>query len=418
MTTIIDIHAYEVLDSRGFPTVAAKVSLASGTVGYALVPSGASTGSKEALELRDGDEFRYMGKGTSTAVSNINQDIAVNLIGLDALEQRKLDMLMCQIDGTESKSKLGANAILAVSMAIARAAAISQKQELYQYIANLYGVHDYAMPTPMMNILNGGCHADNNMDIQEFMIQPVGQKSFSEKLRCGVEVYYQLKNILREKNLNTAVGDEGGFAPNLKSNKHALDLMSQAIELAGYRVGEDVSFALDCASTEFLNNDGVYHLSGENKIFSPQEFVGYLENLSSQYPIKSIEDCLGENDKHWQYATKVLGYNTQLVGDDLFVTNSKILTNGIKSGLANAILIKLNQVGTLTETLECIKIAQDANYKVVISHRSGETEDTFISDLAIATSAGQIKTGAACRSDRVAKYNRLLLIEQELEAVK
>lgn len=415
MTTIVDISAYEVLDSRGFPTVCSKVSLADGTCAHSMVPSGASTGSQEALELRDDDKLRYMGKGTLSAVANINQDIAVNLIGLDVREQRKLDMLMCQVDGTDNKQKLGANAILAVSMAIAKAAAASQGQELYQYLASLHGNNNYVMPMPMMNILNGGAHADNNIDIQEFMIIPVGAKTFSDRVRWGVEIYYHLKQILKDKQFNTAVGDEGGFAPNLDSDQQTLALLSQAIEQAGFKLGDEVALALDCAASE-LYTGSKYLLNGENKQFSSKEFIDYLSELRANHPIHSIEDCLDENDPAWSYATTELGKNTQLVGDDLFVTNSSILQQGINNKLANAILIKPNQVGTITQTLECIKLAQDNNYKVVISHRSGETEDSFIADLAVATAAGQIKTGAVCRSDRVAKYNRLLMIEQQLNA--
>ncbi len=415
MSKIVDIKAFEVLDSRGNPTVSAEVILESGAVGSACAPSGASTGSREALELRDGDKSRYLGKGVLKAVENINTTIRDLLLGKDATDQRALDQAMLDADGTENKTNLGANAILAVSLAAAKAAAIAKNVPLYQHIAEINGTAGkYSMPVPMMNILNGGEHADNNVDIQEFMIQPVGAKNFSEALRTGAEIFHALKKVLSEKGLSTAVGDEGGFAPNLPSNEEALQVIGQAVANAGYKLGEDVTLALDCAASEFYK-DGKYDLSGEGKTFSAEEFSDYLANLSSKYPIISIEDGLDESDwDGWAYLTKKLGDKIQLVGDDLFVTNTKILKEGIDKKIANSILIKFNQIGSLTETLNAIKMAQDAGYTAVISHRSGETEDTTIADLAVATAAGQIKTGSLCRSDRVSKYNRLLRIEAEL----
>ncbi|WP_027330782.1 phosphopyruvate hydratase [Marinimicrobium agarilyticum] len=415
MSKIVDIKAFEVLDSRGNPTVSAEVILESGAVGSACAPSGASTGSREALELRDGDKSRYLGKGVLKAVENINTTIRDLLLGKDATDQRALDQAMLDADGTENKTNLGANAILAVSLAAAKAAAISKKVPLYQHIAEINGTAGkYSMPVPMMNILNGGEHADNNVDIQEFMIQPVGAKNFSEALRTGAEIFHALKKVLSEKGLSTAVGDEGGFAPNLPSNEEALQVIGQAVANAGYKLGEDVTLALDCAASEFYK-DGKYDLSGEGKTFSAEEFSDYLADLSAKYPIISIEDGLDESDwDGWAYLTKKLGDKIQLVGDDLFVTNTKILKEGIDKKIGNSILIKFNQIGSLTETLNAIKMAQDAGYTAVISHRSGETEDTTIADLAVATAAGQIKTGSLCRSDRVSKYNRLLRIEAEL----
>ena len=418
MTEIIDIRAWEILDSRGNPTLEADVELATGNVGSACVPSGASTGSREALELRDGDPLRYKGKGVLKAVENVNTKIRERLLGRDVGDQSDLDTIMLDLDGTENKEVLGANAILAVSLASAAAAAKDRKLELYEYLAELDGSPGrYSMPVPMMNILNGGEHADNNVDIQEFMVLPVGAESFSEALRCGAEVFHTLKDVLMKQNLSTAVGDEGGFAPNLASNEAALAAIVESIERAGYVPGKDVYLGLDCAASEFYK-DGQYVLSGEGKSYSFEEFTDYLDDLVSRYPILSIEDGLDEADwDGWAYQTKKLGDKCQLVGDDVFVTNPKILTKGIEVGVANSILIKVNQIGTLTETLKAISIARDAGYTTVISHRSGETEDTTIADLAVATAAGQIKTGSLCRSDRVAKYNRLLRIEDHSSAL-
>ncbi|MBU2886142.1 phosphopyruvate hydratase [Gilvimarinus agarilyticus] len=415
MSKIADIKAFEVLDSRGNPTVSAEVILESGAVGSACAPSGASTGSREALELRDGDKSRYLGKGVLKAVANINDTIKPILVGMDATDQRALDNAMLEADGTENKSKLGANAILAVSLAAAKAAAIAKNVPLYAHIADINGTSGkYTMPVPMMNIVNGGEHADNNVDIQEFMVQPVGAKTFAEALQVGAEIFHALKKVLNEKGLNTAVGDEGGFAPNLPSNEEALAVIGTAVANAGYKLGEDVTLALDCAASEFYK-DGEYNLSGEGKTFNAEGFSDYLAELTNKYPIISIEDGLDESDwDGWAYQTKILGDKIQLVGDDLFVTNTKILQEGIDKKIANSILIKFNQIGSLSETLDAIKMAQDAGYTAVISHRSGETEDTTIADLAVATSAGQIKTGSLCRSDRVSKYNRLLRIEAEL----
>ena len=415
MSKIVDIKAFEVLDSRGNPTVSAEVILESGAVGAACAPSGASTGSREALELRDGDKSRYLGKGVLKAVANINDTIKPLLVGMDATDQRALDNAMLEADGTENKSKLGANAILAVSLAAAKAAAIAKGVPLYAHIADINGTPGkYTMPVPMMNIINGGEHADNNVDIQEFMVQPVGAKTFSEALQTGAEIFHALKKVLSEKGLNTAVGDEGGFAPNLPSNEEALAVIGTAVANAGYKLGEDVTLALDCAASEFYK-DGEYKLSGENKTFNAEGFSDYLAELTNKYPIISIEDGLDESDwEGWAYQTKILGDKIQLVGDDLFVTNTKILKEGIDKKIANSILIKFNHIGSLSETLDAIKMAQDAGYTAVISHRSGETEDTTIADLAVATAAGQIKTGSLCRSDRVSKYNRLLRIEAEL----
>ncbi len=411
---IIDIKAREVLDSRGNPTVEAEVILSNGIRERAIVPSGASTGKYEALELRDKDK-RYLGKGVMKAVENIRNIIAPALIGIDVKEQMLIDKIMCEIDGTENKSNLGANAILAVSMACARAAAKSLNIPLYRYLG---GVLSYTTPVPFMNILNGGAHADNNLDIQEFMILPVGANSFREALKIGVEVYHTLKKVLKEKNLSTAVGDEGGFAPNLNSNKEALDLICEAIEKAGYVVGIDVLLALDCASSEFyIEGKDKYHFEG--KEISKEELIKYYENLVKEYPIVSIEDPMAEEDyEGWKLITKTLGDKIQLVGDDLFVTNPNKLLKGIKECFANSILIKLNQVGTVTETLQTIELAHKNKYKTIISHRSGETEDPFIAHLAVAVNSGQIKTGAPCRSERNAKYNELLRIEEEIEKIE
>ncbi|HSC67214.1 MAG TPA: phosphopyruvate hydratase [Cellvibrio sp.] len=417
MTKIVDIKAFEILDSRGNPTVLAEVILEDGSVGSAAAPSGASTGSREALELRDGDKSRYLGKGVLKAVNNINTTIKNLLIGFDAQDQRALDNAMLKADGTDFKTVLGANAILAVSLANAKAAAISKKVPLYAHIADLNGTPGkYSMPVPMMNIINGGEHADNNVDIQEFMVQPVGAKSFAEALRVGAEIFHSLKKILHDKGLNTAVGDEGGFAPNLPSNEDALKVIAEAVAKAGYKLGENVTLALDCASSEFYK-DGKYDLAGEGRVFTTNEFSDYLADLAAKYPIISIEDGKDESDwAGWADLTQKIGHKIQLVGDDLFVTNTKILKEGIEKKIANSILIKFNQIGSLSETLDAIKMAQDAGYTAVISHRSGETEDTTIADLAVATAAGQIKTGSLCRSDRVSKYNRLLRIEAELGA--
>lgn len=417
MAQISDIKAREVLDSRGNPTVEADVILASGVVGSACAPSGASTGSREALELRDGDKGRYLGKGVLKAVAAVNGVIREALIGMDVTDQRALDNKMLELDGTENKEKLGANAILAVSLAAAKAAATEKGMPLYAHIAEINGTAgQFSLPVPMMNILNGGEHADNNVDIQEFMVQPVNFDKFSEGLRCGAEIFHALKAVLKAKGLNTAVGDEGGFAPNLASNEEALVVIKEAISNAGYELGKDVTLALDCAASEFYK-DGKYDLAGEGKVFDAEGFGDYLANLTENYPIVSIEDGLDESDwDGWAYLTKKIGDKVQLVGDDLFVTNTKILARGIEQSIGNSILIKFNQIGSLSETLDAIKMAKDAGFTAVISHRSGETEDTFIADLAVGTAAGQIKTGSLCRSDRVAKYNRLLRIEEELGA--
>jgi enolase len=415
MAEIKDIHALEVLDSRGNPTVQADVVLASGVRGTACAPSGASTGSREALELRDGDKSRYLGKGVLKAVEAVNGKIREALVGKDALDQRGLDNAMLELDGTDNKEGLGANAILAVSLAAAKAAATEKGVPLYAHIAELYGQpSQFRMPVPMMNILNGGEHADNNVDIQEFMIQPVGAPDFREALRMGAEIFHTLKKVLAARGLSTSVGDEGGFAPNLASNAEALAVIQEAVEKAGYALGKDVTLALDCASSEFYQ-DGQYNLSGEGKSYDAAGFVDYLAALCDQYPIVSIEDGMDESDwVGWKALTEKLGDKVQLVGDDLFVTNTRILKRGIDEHIGNSILIKFNQIGSLSETLDAIKMAQDAGFTAVISHRSGETEDTTIADLAVGTSAGQIKTGSLCRSDRVAKYNRLLVIEQAL----
>lgn len=414
MAKIVDIKGREVLDSRGNPTVEADVLLDNGIIGSACAPSGASTGSREALELRDGDKSRYMGKGVLKAVANINGPIRDLLLGKDPVDQKALDHAMIALDATENKASLGANAILAVSLAAAKAAAQDQDLPLYAHIANLNGTPGvYSMPVPMMNIINGGEHADNNIDIQEFMIQPVGAKSFAEALRWGTEIFHHLKAVLKARGLNTAVGDEGGFAPNLASNKEALDAIAEAVANAGYTLGTDVTLALDCAASEFYKN-GNYTLSEEGE-YSSAEFAEYLAELTRKHPIISIEDGLDESDwDGWKVLTDKIGDKVQLVGDDLFVTNTKILKEGIDKNIANSILIKFNQIGTLTETLEAIQMAKAAGYTAIISHRSGETEDSTIADLAVGTSAGQIKTGSLCRSDRVSKYNQLLRIEEQL----
>ncbi|MBU1309580.1 MAG: phosphopyruvate hydratase [Gammaproteobacteria bacterium] len=415
MSEIVKIIAREIMDSRGNPTVEADVYLASGAMGRGCAPSGASTGSREALELRDGDKSRYLGKGVTKAVANIDGAIQAALKGKNAYNQAEIDQIMIDLDGTDMKTKLGANAILAVSLAVARAAAADKKIPLYQHIADLNGTSGvYSMPVPMMNIINGGEHADNNVDIQEFMVQPVGAKTFAEALRMGAEIFHSLKKELQKRGLNTAVGDEGGFAPDLKSNEEALSVIVEAVKAAGYEMNKDVTLALDCAASEFYK-DGKYVLSGENKSFDSYGFNDYLAGLSQRYPIVSIEDGLDESDwDGWKDLTNKIGNKVQLVGDDLFVTNTKILTRGIEQGIGNSILIKFNQIGSLTETLAAIKMAKDAGFTAVISHRSGETEDAFIADLAVGTAAGQIKTGSLCRSDRVSKYNQLLRIEQEL----
>ncbi|MGB2246984.1 MAG: phosphopyruvate hydratase [Alcanivorax sediminis] len=415
MSKIVDIKAREILDSRGNPTIEADVILESGASGSACAPSGASTGSREALELRDGDKSRYLGKGVTKAVGNVNSEIRELLIGMEASDQKGIDKAMIDADGTENKGKLGANAILAVSLAVAKAAAADQGKPLYEYISDLQDDdNEYSLPVPMMNIINGGEHADNNVDIQEFMVQPVGASTVAEAIRYGAEIFHALKGVLKKRGLNTAVGDEGGFAPDLPSNEAALEAIMEAIEIAGYKAGEDVTLALDCASSEFYK-DGKYVLAGEGRSMTSAEFADYLAELCDRYPIISIEDGMDESDwEGWKILTEKLGNKVQLVGDDLFVTNTKILQKGIDEGVANSILIKFNQIGSLTETLEAIKMAKDAGYAAVISHRSGETADTTIADLAVATAAGQIKTGSLCRSDRVAKYNRLIRIEQEL----
>ncbi len=415
MAKIIDIKGREVLDSRGNPTVEADVTLEGGIIGSACAPSGASTGSREALELRDGDKSRYMGKGVLKAVANINGAIRELLLGQDATDQAGLDRAMIELDGTDNKATLGANAILAVSLAAAKAAAQAKGMPLYAHIAELNGTPGvYSMPVPMMNIINGGEHADNNVDIQEFMIQPVGAKTFSDALRMGTEVFHHLKAVLQARGLRTSVGDEGGFAPNLASNEEALAVISEAIANAGYTLGDDITLALDCAASEFYK-DGMYDLAGEGKKFDAQGFTDYLAGLTERFPIISIEDGMDESDwAGWKIQTDKLGDKIQLVGDDLFVTNTKILQQGIDTQTANSILIKFNQIGTLTETLEAIQMAKAAGFTAVISHRSGETEDSTIADLAVGTAAGQIKTGSLCRSDRVAKYNQLLRIEEQL----
>ena len=413
MSEIENIKAREIIDSRGNPTVEADVTLKSGAFGRAAVPSGASTGALEALEMRDQDKQRYLGKGVKKAVENVNTQIKSKLVGVDSLDQANVDQIMLDLDGTPNKAKLGANSILAVSLAVAKASAAEKQLPLYRYLntdANM------VLPVPMMNIINGGAHAHKGADIQEFMVVPHGVASFSEAIQCGCEIFHSLKSILKSKGLNTAVGDEGGFAPSLEANEQAIEIILQAIESAGYKSGDQVSIGLDCASSEFYK-DGQYHLESEGKVYTSDEFVGYLTDLANKYPIITIEDGLDEGDwDGWAKLTSALGKKIQLVGDDLFVTNTEIFGKGIKMGVANSILIKLNQIGSLTETMAAIKMAHDANYTAVISHRSGETEDVTIADLAVATGAGQIKTGSLSRSDRVAKYNQLLRIEEELGA--
>ncbi|MAQ71752.1 MAG: phosphopyruvate hydratase [Alphaproteobacteria bacterium] len=411
MTAIIDIHARQILDSRGNPTIEVDVTLESGVMGRAAVPSGASTGAHEAVELRDGDKSKYLGKGVGKAIANVNEVIADALLGHDAENQRFIDMLLCDIDGTENKGILGANAILGVSLAVAKAMANEVDMPLYRYVGGAYA---HLLPTPMMNIINGGAHADNPIDIQEFMIMPIGAESASESVRMGAEIFHALKKELSDNGFNTNVGDEGGFAPAVKSSAEALDFIMKSIEKAGYKSGEEVGLALDAASTEFYK-DGKYDLAGEGRVLSSDELVRYYEDLVSKYPIISIEDGMAEDDwEGWSSLTAAIGSKCQLVGDDLFVTNSKRLYRGIEGKAANAILIKVNQIGTLTETLEAVQMAQKAGFGVVMSHRSGETEDATIADLAVATNCGQIKTGSLSRSDRIAKYNQLLRIEEEL----
>ncbi|GIP40256.1 enolase [Paenibacillus sp. J31TS4] len=413
MTIIADVYAREVLDSRGNPTVEVEVTLESGNKGRAIVPSGASTGAYEAVELRDGDKDRYLGKGVLKAVQNVNEIIAPEIIGLDAIEQVAIDHKMIEIDGTPNKGKLGANAILAVSMAVARAAAEALDVPLYTYLG---GFNAKTLPVPMMNIVNGGAHADNNVDVQEFMVLPVGAPTFKEALRIGAEIFHNLKSVLKEKGLNTAVGDEGGFAPNLSSNEEAITTIIAAIERAGYKPGVDVFLGMDVASTEFFK-DGKYHLEGEGKSFTSAEFVDLLASWVDKYPIITVEDGCAEDDwDGWKLLTDKLGGKVQLVGDDLFVTNTERLSQGIEKGIGNSILVKVNQIGSLTETFDAIEMAKRAGYTAVISHRSGESEDSTIADIAVATNAGQIKTGAPSRTDRVAKYNQLLRIEDQLGA--
>ncbi len=413
MTTIQSIIAREILDSRGNPTLEAEVTLASGQVGRAAVPSGASTGSKEAIELRDGDKTRYLGKGVRKAVDNVNTEIAKALTGFDVFDQKGLDQRLINLDGTENKARLGANALLGVSMAVAHAAAAARNQPLWAYLA---GGREVSLPVPLMNIINGGAHADNNVDMQEFMVLPVGFESFSEALRAGTEIFHSLKSVLKGRGLSTAVGDEGGFAPDLRSNEEALETILEAIAKAGYTAGDDVLLGLDVASTEFYEN-GKYNLLGEGKRLSSEQFAEFLTDWSRKYPIITIEDGMAEDDwAGWKLLTQSVGAKVQLVGDDLFVTNPRIFQDGIDQQVANAILIKVNQIGTLTETLQAIAMADANRYAAIVSHRSGETEDTTIADIAVATTATQIKTGSLCRSDRVAKYNQLLRIEQALGA--
>ena len=411
MSAIVDVIAREILDSRGNPTVEADVLLESGVIGRAAVPSGASTGSREAIELRDGDKQRYLGKGVLKAVGNVNTEICEAIVGLDATEQSFIDKTLIELDGTENKARLGANAILAVSLATARAAAEETGLPLYRYLG---GSARMQMPVPMMNVINGGAHANNSLDMQEFMIIPVGMQSFREALRCGAEIFHTLKKLIDSKGMSTTVGDEGGFAPNLPSNESALQLILQAIESAGYQAGSQVAIGLDCASSEFFK-DGKYHLISEKLSLTASEFTDYLATWCDKYPIVSIEDGMAEQDwAGWKTLTDRLGGKVQIVGDDVFVTNTKILAEGIKQGIANSILIKINQIGSLTETFAAIEMAKRAGYTAVISHRSGETEDTTIADIAVASNALQIKTGSLSRSDRMAKYNQLLRIEEEL----
>ena len=411
MTAIIDIHGREILDSRGNPTVEVDVLLEDGSFGRAAVPSGASTGAHEAVELRDGDKARYLGKGVTKAVDAVNGEIAERLLGLDAEDQRDVDMAMIELDGTENKARIGANAILGTSLAVAKAAANARGLPLYSYIG---GVSAHVLPVPMMNIINGGEHADNPIDVQEFMIMPVGAGSIAEAVRWGSEIFHTLKKGLSAKGLATAVGDEGGFAPNLASTRDALDFIAASIDQAGFKLGSDVVLALDCAATEFFKN-GKYEISGEGLSLSPEQMADYLAALVKDYPIKSIEDGMSEDDfTGWKALTDLIGDKCQLVGDDLFVTNPARLEDGIKTGLANSLLVKVNQIGTLSETLDAVDMAHRARYTAVMSHRSGETEDSTIADLAVATNCGQIKTGSLARSDRLAKYNQLIRIEEEL----
>ncbi len=411
MTAILDVHARQILDSRGNPTVEVEVTLEDGSMGRAAVPSGASTGAHEAVEKRDGDKQRFLGKGVGQAVEAVRGEIAEAVVGLDAEDQAEIDALLIDLDGTENKSRLGANALLGVSLAVAKAAADARGLPLYRYVG---GVSAHLLPVPMMNIINGGEHADNPIDFQEFMVMPVGAESLAEAVRCGSEIFHTLKKGLSEAGLSTAVGDEGGFAPALASTRDALDFIMKSVERAGYRPGEDVVLALDCAATEFFR-DGSYHMEGEGRTFSPAEMAHYLAELTRAYPIRSVEDGMAEDDfEGWKILTDLIGRNVQLVGDDLFVTNPKRLAMGIGQGLANSLLVKVNQIGTLSETLEAVATAQRASYTAVMSHRSGETEDTTIADLAVATNCGQIKTGSLARSDRLAKYNQLIRIEEEL----
>ena len=412
MSIIEHIHGREIIDSRGNPTVEVEVVLTTGAAGRAAVPSGASTGQFEAVELRDGGS-RFLGKGVTEAVAHVNDDIAEAIVGLDALDQRQIDRILIDLDGTDNKGRLGANAILGVSLALARAAAEEVGLPLFRYVG---GANAHVLPVPMMNVLNGGEHADNNVDLQEFMVLPVGVGSFAEALRAGAEVFHALKSVLKGRGLSTAVGDEGGFAPDLRSNEEALETILEAIGKAGYKAGEDIVLGLDVASSEFFEN-GKYNLTGEGKRLAPEQFVEFLAGWCDQYPIVTIEDGMAEHDwAGWKQLTDRLGKRVQLVGDDLFVTNPRIFRDGIAQGVANAILIKVNQIGTLSETLEAIAMADAAGYAAIVSHRSGETEDTTIADIAVATTATQIKTGSLCRSDRVAKYNQLLRIEQQLGA--
>jgi enolase len=411
MTAIVDVHARQILDSRGNPTVEVDVTLEDGSMGRAAVPSGASTGAHEAVELRDGDKSRWGGKGVEKAVQAVNGAIAEELVGLEAEDQAELDAALIALDGTENKARLGANAILGVSLASAKAAADAVGLPLYRYVG---GVSADLLPVPMMNILNGGAHADNGIDFQEFMVMPVGAANFAEALRCGAEIFHALKSALHQAGLATGVGDEGGFAPNLQSAREALDFILKSVESAGYKIGSEVLLALDCASTEFFK-DGSYAMEGEGRTLSPEDMVDFLADLASAYPIASIEDGMAEDDMiGWKALTERIGDRVQLVGDDLFVTNSKRLSQGISDGIANSILVKVNQIGTLTETIEAVRMAQSSSYTAVMSHRSGETEDSTIADLAVALSCGQIKTGSLARSDRTAKYNQLLRIEEEL----
>ena len=413
MSEITHVHAREILDSRGNPTVEVDVITEDGAFGRAAVPSGASTGAREALELRDQDASRYLGKGVHQAVKAVNREIAEAIIGMDVFSQRAVDATLVELDGTEDKSRLGANALLGVSLAVSKAAALTSDQPLFRYLG---GVNAHVMPTPMMNIINGGAHADNNVDIQEFMIMPVSADSMAEAVRMGAEVFHHLKKVLKSRGLNTSVGDEGGFAPNLASNEEALQMILKAVETAGYQPGEDILLALDCAASEFYHEANAhYRLAGEDRNLQRDELVRYYEDLCDRYPIISIEDGFAENDwEGWKSLTQAIGTKVQVVGDDLFVTNPKILARGIREGVGNSILIKVNQIGTLTETMNAIEMAKTAGYTTVISHRSGETEDTTIADIAVAVNAGQIKTGSLNRSDRIAKYNQLIRIEEEL----